>query len=163
MDCGAHVQLYVALAQDVEGSAAGEAGAFGIFSLGNLALNDVEKAAEPLEQVKRFFSDSKKPLTSQQEKQLSVIVDAAVQKMRESGADEASARRINAEYMRNLNGVLTVDQRGELQRHRTEQIMMRGGFPAMKLVLENANAPFTEDQERDDARCTMNSIVKSIN
>ncbi len=126
-----------------------ELGAFGTFSLGNLALNDVERAAEPLEQVKRFFSDAKMPLTSPQEQQLSAIVDTAIKKMRESAGDEAGVRRINAEYMKTLNGVLTVDQRGALRRHRTEQIMIRGGFPALKLILEDATVPFTDDQERD--------------
>ena len=89
------------------------------------------------------------PLTSPQEQQLSAIVDTAIKKMRESAGDEAGVRRINAEYMKTLNGVLTVDQRGALRRHRTEQIMIRGGFPALKLILEDATVPFTDDQERD--------------
>jgi hypothetical protein len=139
----------LAMAQDAEGPASNELGAFGIFSLGNLAVTDVQKAAEPLEQVKRFFSDVRMPLTSPQEKQLSAIVDTAVNKLRENGTDEAGVRRINGEYMKSLNGVLTADQRGELRRHRTEQIMLRGGFPALKLILEDANAPFSEDQEKN--------------
>src|SRR5205809_2509131 len=92
-----------AMAQDAESPASTEVGAFGIFALGNLAVNDVQKAAEPLEQVKRFFSDVRMPLTSPQEKQLSVIVDSVVTKLRENGSDEAALRQINGEYMRNLN------------------------------------------------------------
>ncbi len=159
----------LAMAQEVDVPASNELGAFGIFSLGNLAVNDVQKAAEPLEQVKRFFSDVRMPLTSPQEKQLSTIVDTAVHKLRENGSDEAGLRQINGEYMRSLNGVLTADQRAELRRHRTEQIMMRGGFPALKLILEDANAPFAEDQEKtvhavyDELNLQMDQMKKASN
>ena len=47
-----------------------------------------------------------------------------------------------------MNDILTADQRAELRRYRTEQIMMRGGFQALKYIMENAQTPFTPDQEK---------------
>jgi hypothetical protein len=81
-----------------------------------------------------------------QENQLNSIVDVEVKAMQASAQAE-DVRRLNLEYNRKMNDLLTPDQRTTLRRYRTEQIMMRGGFPALKLILENAQAPFTTDQE----------------
>ena len=65
-----------------------------------------------------------------------------------AGENEDATRRINVEYTRKVNEVLTPDQRAELRRYRTEQIMMRGGYQALRLIMENAGTPFTPEQEK---------------
>ena len=135
-------------AQDAEEAALRELGIFGVYSLGNLALADIQRGNEPVQQLKRFFSEAKLPLTGRQEKQMTAVVDDAVKALQSNVGNEDAARRINAEYMKKLNETLTPDQRAELRRYRVEQIMMRGGFQALKLIMENAQAPFTEDQEK---------------
>src|SRR5262249_41185977 len=57
-------------------------------------------------------------------------------------------RQANQEFTRRSNEVFTTEQRGELRRYRTQQIMMRGGFPALRLTLENAQTPLTPEQEK---------------
>jgi hypothetical protein len=137
-----------AFAQDAEESALRELGMFGVYSLGNLALNDVQRGNDPVQQMKRFFLQAKHPLTSAEEKQLNVIVDAQVKALLAAGENEDAVRRLNADYTKKVNEALTADQRAELRRYRTEQIMLRGGFPALRLILEDGNAPFTVEQEK---------------
>ena len=76
----------------------------------------------------------------------------------EAGAPADDLRRLNLEYNRKINEALTPDQRTTLRRYRTEQIMLRGGFPALKLILEDAQAPFTADQE-----ATVQSLYGELN
>jgi hypothetical protein len=123
-------------------------GVFGVFSSGNLALRDIARNNDPVERLKRFFSDAKLPLTSGQEEQLNAIVDSEVRELEAAGEDAAGVRRINVEYNRRVNAVLISDQRAELRRYRAEQIMLNGGFPVLKLILENGNAPLSPDQEK---------------
>jgi hypothetical protein len=137
-----------AFAQEDEQSALRELGVFGVYSLGNLALGDIQRGNEPVQQYKRFFSQTNLPLTGQQEKKLNSIVDDTVKALRATAADPNAARRINAEYMKKINETLTAEQRAELRRYRTEQIMMRGGFQALKLIMENAQVSFSDDQEK---------------
>ena len=73
-------------------------------------------------------------------------VDAQVRALDASQSDE-SARRVNQEYTRKVNEALTLDQQRSLRRYRTERIMTRGGFQALKLILDNAQTPFTPEQE----------------
>ena len=133
-------------AQDTEESILRELGMGGLFALGNLALRDVQRGNDPVQQLRRFFVAEKLPLSSAQERQLNSIVDAQVRALEASQGDEG-ARRINQEYTRKVNEVLTPDQQRSLRRYRTEQIMMRGGFQALKLILDNAQTPFTPEQE----------------
>jgi hypothetical protein len=143
------VSVGPAFAQEPEESALRELGMGGIFALGNLALRDVQIGNDPVLQLKRFFKEAKLPLSSAQEKQLKGIVDDQVKALTDAGDNnEEATRRINVEYTRKVNETLTADQRTELRRYRTEQIMMRGGFQALKLILESAEVPFTPDQEQ---------------
>jgi hypothetical protein len=135
-------------AQAPEEEAIRDLGMFGVYSLGNLALNEIQRGNDPVQQMKRFFSLAKLPLTSAQEKTLTGIVDAGAKALQSAGQNDDAARRVNADYTKKVNDVLTSEQRAELRRYRTEQIMLRGGFPALKLVLENGNAPFNADQEK---------------
>ena len=137
-----------AFAQDDEEQAIRELGMFGTYSAGNLALWDIRRGNDPIQQMERFFAQAKLPLTSAQEKTLSGIVDLEAKALQVAGQNEDAVRRVNADYNKKLNELLTADQRAELRRYRTEQIMLRGGFPALKLVLENGNAPFNEEQEK---------------
>jgi hypothetical protein len=137
-----------AFAQNAEEEAIRELGMFGVYSLGNLALNDIQRGNDPVQQMKRFFAQAKLPLTSAQEKSLTALIDAEVKVLQSAGQNENEVRRVNADYTKKLNEVLNADQRAELRRYRAEQIMLRGGFPALKLVLENGNAPFNEEQEK---------------
>jgi hypothetical protein len=137
-----------AFAQNAEEDAIRELGMFGVYSLGNLALNDIQRGNDPVQQMKRFFAQAKLPLTSAQEKSLTGLIDSEVKVLQTAGQNEDSVRRVNADYTKKLNELLNADQRAELRRYRAEQIMLRGGFPALKLVLENGNAPFNEDQEK---------------
>jgi hypothetical protein len=134
-------------AQDEEEQAVRELGMFGVYSLGNLALADIQRGNDPVQQMKRFFAQAKLPLTSAQEKALSGIVDLEGKALQTAGQNEDAVRRVNADYNKKLNELLTADQRAELRRYRTEQIMLRGGFPALQLILENGNAPFNAEQE----------------
>jgi hypothetical protein len=137
-----------AFAQNAEEEAIRELGMFGVYSLGNLALNDIQRGNDPVQQMKRFFAQAKLPLTSAQEKSFTALIDAEVKVLQSAGQNENEVRRVNADYTKKLNELLNADQRAELRRYRAEQIMLRGGFPALKLVLENGNAPFNEEQEK---------------
>lgn len=123
-----------------------ELGMGGTFALGNLALRDAQRGDDPVQQLKRFFSLAKLPITSAQERKLETIVEAQVEALRAAKTGD-DLRRVNLDYTRRLNDVLTPDQQAELRRYRTEQIMMRGGFPALRFILENAQAPLTGEQE----------------
>jgi hypothetical protein len=137
-----------ALAQDAEEEALRELGMFGVYAVGNLALYDIQRGNDPVQQMKRFFAEAKLPVTPAEEKALNEVMDSQVKALQVAGQDEDAVRRVNAEYTKKVNEVLNADQRAELRRYRTEQIMLRGGFPALKLVLENGNAPFNQEQEK---------------
>ena len=154
-----HVALLVlvlaaapALAQDLtqedDEQAVRELGMYGVYAVGNLALQDIERGTDPVQQMKRFFAQAKLPLTSAEEKALSGIVDSEVKALQAAGQNEDTVRRVNADYSQKVNEALTANQNAELRRYRIEQIMLRGGFPALKLVLENGNAPFNIEQEK---------------
>jgi hypothetical protein len=125
-----------------------ELGMGGTFALGNLALRDLQRGNDPVQQLKRFFAEAKLPLKSAQVKQLESIVDAQGKALLANSGNEDATRKINQEYSRAVNEVLTQEQRTELRRYRTEQIMMRGGYQALRLIMENAQTPFSDDQEK---------------
>ncbi|HEY2381597.1 MAG TPA: hypothetical protein VGK48_10515 [Terriglobia bacterium] len=137
-----------AFAQDTEEAALRDIGMFGVYAIGDLALVDIQRGNEPVQQLKRFFSGAGLPLTSKQEKELSVAVDDAVKALEANVGSEDASRRVNADYMKKLNDTLTADQRTALRRYRVDQIMMRGGFQALKLIMETAQVPLMGDQEK---------------
>jgi hypothetical protein len=137
-----------AFAQDQDEAFLRELGMGALFADGNLALRQLQRGNDPVQQLKRFFSEAKLPLTSAQERQLNAIVDAQVKALLAAGEDPDAARRVNLEFTRKTHEVYTADQRTALRRYRTEQIMMGGGFPALRLVLENAQSPLTAEQEK---------------
>ena len=137
-----------AFAQDSEESALRDLGMGAIFADGNLALRQLQRGDDPVQQLKRFFNEANLPLTSQQERRLKSIVDAQIKALQAAGQNEDAVRQANREYTIKSNEVFTTEQRAELRRYRTEQIMMRGGFPALRLTLENAQTPLTSEQEK---------------
>jgi hypothetical protein len=137
-----------AFAQDPEESALRELGMGALFADGNLALRQFQRGDDPVQQLKRFFSQAKMPLNSAQERQLKTLVDAQIKALETAGQNEDAVRLANLDFTRKSNEVFTAEQRAEFRRYRTEQIMMRGGFPALRLTLENAQAPLAPDQEK---------------
>src|SRR5262252_2174927 len=135
-------------AQDPEESVLRELGMGAIFADGNLALRQLQRGDDPVQQLKRFFIEAKLPLTTHQERHLKSIVDAQIKALQAAGHNEEAVRQANQEFTRSSNEVFTAEQRTELRRYRTEQIMMRGGFPALRLTLENAQTPLTPEQEK---------------
>jgi hypothetical protein len=137
-----------AFAQDPEEATLRELGMGALFADGNLALRMLQRGDDPVQQLKRFFAEAKLPLSSTQERKLNSIVDDQISALQAAGQNEEAIRRANQDFTRKSNELFTVEQRAELRRYRTEQIMMRGGFPALKLILDNAQTPFTGDQEK---------------
>jgi hypothetical protein len=135
-----------AFAQDEE-TVLRELGIGGVFAEGNLVLRDYQRGNDPVQQLKRFFATEKQPLNSAQEKQLNAIVEAQVKAMQAAVQNDDAMRKLNAEYTKKVSEALTPEQRTTLRRYRTEQIMLRGGFQALKLILENAQVPLAADQE----------------
>src|SRR5215831_13513501 len=113
-----------------------ELGMMGSYALGDLALNDIKRQSDPLAQLKRFFVEAKLPLTSSEERQLRSAIDTAIQGL-QGAKDDAAVRRANQGFTKNMFAALTPDQQTVLRRYMNEQIMLRGGFPALKLLLEN--------------------------
>ena len=123
-----------------------ELGMGALFADGNLFLGQLQRGNDPVQQLKRFFAEAKLPLKGSQERELNAVVEAQMKALQVSQENDA-VRKANVEFTRRSNEILTADQRAELRRHRTEQIMMRGGFPALRLTLENAQASLTPEQE----------------
>jgi hypothetical protein len=122
----------------------------GTFAMGNLALRDYQRGNDPVQQLKRFFREAKLPLTGAQERQLNTAVETQMKTLQAlpDQNNEEALRRANVEFTRKTNEILTAEQRAELRRYRTEQIMMRGGFPALRLILDNAQTPMNPEQEK---------------
>lgn len=137
-----------AIAQDPGESALRELGMGGLFADGNLFLRQLQRGDDPVQQLKRFFTQAKLPLSAAQQKQLSELVDAQVEALQAAGQNEEAIRAANQQFTRKSNDIFTPQQRTELRRYRTEQIMMFGGFPALRLILEDAQAPLSPDQEK---------------
>jgi hypothetical protein len=96
---------------------------------------------------KRFFLEASLPLTSAQERQLKTNIDIVYKNLQSAKSDN-EVRQANLQFNKTLFGILNPDQQAALKRYRNQQIMMHGGFPALKLMLENAKAPLTPEQEK---------------
>ena len=60
----------------------------------------------------------------------------------------AELRRINDDLVTKINAVLKPDQQAAFKKFRNDEIRKAGGFPALKLVMEEAGAAFTPEQEQ---------------
>lgn len=140
------LKIVPAYAQETEEETLRDLGMMGTYALGDLALTDIRKQNDPLLQLKRFFIQVNLPLSSAEERQLGSEVDRAVKALR-AAKDDTTVRRANATFNKNMFAVLSPDQQTALKRYINEQIMMRGGFAALKLILDDAKTPLTEDQQ----------------
>src|SRR5438046_1279345 len=119
-----------AFAQDPE-EALRELGMGGIFASGDLALRDVDRNNDPVQQLKRFFTEAKLPLAPNQERSLETVIADQRKAQQANAKTPGSMGRLNQEFMKKVNAVLTPEQAAEWKRFRTEQIMLRGGYPAL--------------------------------
>ena len=133
-------------AQESEADTLRGLGMYGDYALGDLAVTDIRRGNDPLQQLKRFFIEAKLPLTSAEERQLRKTIDSVIDALQKA-KDDAGLRRANQEFSKSLFATLTPDQQTALRRYRNQQIMERGGFPALKLTLDNAQTPLTDEQE----------------
>lgn len=76
-----------------------------------------------------------------------------------SNALTAELRRINDDLIAKINAVLKPDQQATFKKFQNAEIKKGGGFPALKLVMEEAGVALTSEQEQqiqavyaDDAR-----------
>src|SRR5439155_11024754 len=60
----------------------------------------------------------------------------------------AELRRINDDLVTKINSVLKPDQQAAFKKFRNDEIRKSGGFPALKLVMEEFDAAFTPEQEQ---------------
>jgi len=60
----------------------------------------------------------------------------------------AELRRINDDLITKINAVLKPDQQAAFKTFRNDEIRKAGGFPALKLIMEEAGAAFTPEQEK---------------
>jgi hypothetical protein len=140
------LRIVPAFAQESEEDMLRDLGMMGDYALGDLALNDIKRQNDPLLQLRRFFVEAKLPLTSAEERQLKTNIEATMKGL-QSAKNDTDIRRANQAFTRNLFAALNPEQQTALRRYMNEQIMLRGGFPALKLLLENAQTPLTEDQQ----------------
>jgi hypothetical protein len=130
---------------------------------------------DPMDQVKTFLGKANIKLSGDQEKELRPQVEAALkeaqeatERLRPQGAGEgprggrgqrgpgpapnnplvAELRRINDDLVTKINAVLKPEQQAAFKKFRSDEIRKGGGFPALKLVMEEAGAPFTPEQEQ---------------
>lgn len=126
----------------------------GAQSFGNLAIRQINSANDPVQQLREFFERERLPLRKDQVQKLEGIVEAQQKELRallnrvsddKSRAD--AGRTLNQEYMKLVNGVLTTEQQNVWRHYRVEQIRLRGGFPSLKAMLENAGVPLDAAQQ----------------
>ena len=121
----------------------------------------------PMDSVKTFLAKADIKLSGDQEKALKPSVDAAYKQMQDvserMGANRgggfrgrgdaannplnAELRRINDDLVAKINAVLKPDQQMALKKFQNDQIKAAGGFSALKLVMAEAGAPLTAEQE----------------
>jgi hypothetical protein len=137
--------------QEVDEVASREAGAS--FSYGNMFVQSLIESNDPVRQLKLHFESAALPLTRDQEKRLAAIVAAqqkhlaAILDGAAPGERSAEVRKLNLGYMKQANDVLTAAQQSEWRHYRVEQIRLRGGFPALQYLLDDAKVPLTEEQK----------------
>src|SRR5262245_8752799 len=66
----------------------------------------------------------------------------------QNNALTAELRRINDDLITKINAALKPDQQAAFKKFRNDEIRKAGGFPALKVVMEEAGAAFTPEQEK---------------
>ena len=134
-------------------------------------------SVNPMEQVKAFLAKASITLSSDQERTLRPAVEAAIKQLQDisdrfvgrgerrgggerRGRGDASGiaaladgpaaqelKRMNDDLMSKINAVLKPDQQTAFKKFQNDEIKKGGGFAALKVVMEEAGAPLTAEQE----------------
>lgn len=116
----------------------------------------------PLEQVQNMLAEAGVPLSDEQQETLQTIMEEQRrafreqfrQRRRESGQEGGGQRRgafggrggFGGAMQEKIRGVLTAEQIEIWDNYRNEQIRLRGGYPALRLMLEEVGAPLSSEQ-----------------
>src|SRR5437773_2524574 len=134
-------------------------------------------SVNPMEQVKAFLAKASIMLNSDQERTLRPAVEAAIKQLQDisdrfaargerrgggerrgrgvtagiaalaNGPAAQELKRMNDELMAKINSVLKPDQQAAFKKFQNDEIKKGGGFAALKVVMEEAGAPLTAEQE----------------
>lgn len=134
-------------------------------------------SVNPMEQVKAFLAKASITLNSDQERTLRPAVEAAIKQLQEisdrfaargerrgggdrrgrgdgggiaglaNGPAAQELKRMNDDLMAKINAVLKPDQQAAFKKFQNDEIKKGGGFAALKIVMEEAGAPLTPEQE----------------
>ncbi len=120
----------------------------------------------PLEQVQNMLAEAGVPLSDEQQETLQTIMEeqrrafreqfrqrrqeGGGERRRERGGERRGAfggrGRFGGEMQEKIRGVLTAEQIEVWDNYRNEQIRRRGGYPALRLMLEEVGAPLSSEQ-----------------
>jgi hypothetical protein len=123
----------------------------GAFAGGGAQVFTRVDAINPMDQVKMFLSKASITLNSDQEKTLRPAVETALKQFREisdrrrGGGQEI--KKLNDDLIAKINAVLKPDQQAAFKKFQNDEIKKAGGFGALKIVMEEAGAPLTAEQE----------------
>ncbi len=134
-------------------------------------------SVNPMEQVKAFLAKASIMLNSDQERTLRPAVEAAIKQLQDisdrfaargerrgggerrgrgdtagiaalaNGPAAQELKRMNDDLMAKINSVLKPDQQAAFKKFQNDEIKKGGGFAALKVVMEEAGAPLTAEQE----------------
>jgi hypothetical protein len=128
------------------------------FAIGNLAVRDYTRGPDPVQELTTFFRDIKLPLSRDQRTKLPPIFEAYRTELAANNAASVDVtRKLNLDYLKRVNDVLSPEQQAAWRHYRVDQIRLRGGYPALQAILESAGAPLSADQEK-----TMRQIFENF-
>jgi hypothetical protein len=131
-------------------------------------------AVNPMDQVNAFLARANVTLSSDQEKTLRPAVEAAVKQLREisdrsgagrggrgerkgagtagqgapvNGAAAEEIKKMNDDLLARITVVLKPDQQAAFKKFQNNEIKKAGGFGALKIVMEEAGASLSSEQE----------------
>jgi hypothetical protein len=107
-------------------------------------------AANPMDQVKSFLSKASITLNSDQEKTLRPSIESTLKQLRESNGRRGGGeeiRKLNDDLIAKITAVLKPDQQAAFKKFQNDEIKKAGGFGALKIVMEEAGAPLSAEQQ----------------
>src|SRR5215471_8965995 len=107
-------------------------------------------AANPMDQVKSFLSKASITLNSDQEKTLRPSIESTLKQLRESNGRRGGGeeiRKLNDDLIAKITAVLKPDQQAAFKKYQNDEIKKAGGFGALKIVMEEAGAPLSAEQQ----------------
>ena len=165
--------LLIAIPVFAQDDAPGDVGGFGGGGGGGQAqvFTRVD-SVNPIDQIKNFLAKAHITLSGDQERALKPAAEAAFKQMQETtermaaqsgggrGGGErrgrgvannpltAELRQINDDLVSKISAVLKPDQQVALKKFQSDEIKKAGGFAALKLVMGEAGASLTPEQEQ---------------